>query len=63
MKKDYGWTLKRPDGSLSIDYVRTTKREASDFFNEDFTEAMDCNSWAAARHKGYRIVRVKLVEV
>jgi len=65
MKKDYGWTLRHPDGSLSMRFVRTTRQAVLDFFEDDRgidTEVPDC-CWATARKKGYRIVQVRLVEI
>jgi len=65
-KENFGWTLKRPDGTLSYRYFRITQQEVRDFFDDDLypaIEAPDCETWAQAMKAGYRIVRVRLVEL
>ena len=62
----FGWTLKRPDGSLSYPYFREMREDVKEHFNEDLgpsKEAPDCDTWQKAKGKGYSIVRVRLVEI
>ena len=65
-KENFGWTLKRPDGTLSYRYFRITQQEVREFFDDDLhpaIEAPDCETWTQAMRAGYRIVRVRLVDL
>lgn len=60
MSKYDGWTIKAPNGFLYPENLRETKSRVINAFEDNPVEPL---SWPKFRRKGWKLVKVKLIEV